>query len=586
MKTKGGGGGTASAANWEIEALRKIEAMIERAKEARRVEEATRRAAEEAAEAERLKAAGIGLGHRWRPPPQVTYVSNHVIPIRGLEGEGGRRGPKPRKDKEDLDIDQEFFLSRFQTITQADAEDLLAKGTFEDAEGALERYVAYQIRLNAQILSRLKTKVQTLYRRQLTSLLKDVGDLHAVPTRKLEGCLARLDPPLSHWERDKLVNEVFPGRGRAAVAADDAAAAAAAASAVGGRTWKGREEEAPEGGRGAVDVTGILVHKQQQSAPEDNVAAGAGRPVDNDLDGGGLDDMGYDPNVMMVVAGAAGGNAKVVAGAKAISLASSPQRVAGSQPGLGGNRTMMRGATLATQRHRELFQSASAPVLGKAGAGGGAGAGQGGLRGLDRRQRQSLEGAQMAADTTMKSDLYPGGDVTMMHGETQDMRFGVLPALQQSPLRSSSQRSVLLAKVRDGGSGRKSPPLVTRHPQHFRKSGNVVGLTRSVSAMEGLIKGGGVSGTSWKTHGEGRLAAAQARQDNIRRNLSNLSTQVAEEAADRSRRRERYLDNRLKLQQDYVQKTTALGEGRLRALCDNGKRVFKQSFGGAAPWAQ
>ena len=75
----------------------------------------------------------------------------------------------------------------------------------------------------------------------------------------------------------------------------------------------------------------------------------------------GGDSDEYDPNVMMVVAGAAGGNARVIAGAKAISLASSPQRFVTGE-GVGGH-SPMQGATMATQRHRELFHSRSAPAL-------------------------------------------------------------------------------------------------------------------------------------------------------------------------------------------------------------------------------
>ena len=75
---------------------------MERARDARNVAEATRRARAAEKKAEES-------GHRYEPRPQMTYDSHHVIPIPGLNGGAGGEGyGRGGRGRESVEIDERY----------------------------------------------------------------------------------------------------------------------------------------------------------------------------------------------------------------------------------------------------------------------------------------------------------------------------------------------------------------------------------------------------------------------------------------------------------------------------------------------
>lgn len=110
---------------WEQLALAKVENMIRRAREAVALAAATKRRAREAKAKAEAEASMEGR-RRVQQMPQVTYISNHVIPIRGVSPTGVENGRKPRGGRkspgQQVHIDEQFLLQRFTTITKQDVE--------------------------------------------------------------------------------------------------------------------------------------------------------------------------------------------------------------------------------------------------------------------------------------------------------------------------------------------------------------------------------------------------------------------------------------------------------------------------------
>ena len=109
-----------------------------------------------------------------------------------------------------------YLMTNFSTITKAEVARLVMEKFEDGGEDAARRLQAYHIKLNRQIVKGLAQKVKVLYADQIQTLLQG-ENLHALPAKKLEQCLSQVQPPLTPWERDKIVFEVFQESGGGSV---------------------------------------------------------------------------------------------------------------------------------------------------------------------------------------------------------------------------------------------------------------------------------------------------------------------------------------------------------------------------------